>query len=64
MEFRAWLEGRVAFYADAAHRHRGVGFYQGNLPEWQHRAHALREALAEFDRMRGANAPALRASFG
>ena len=59
MEYRAWLEGRVAFYTDAVHRHRGVGIYQGSLPEWQDRADALREALAEFDRMRGANTPAM-----
>ncbi|MBV9758458.1 MAG: hypothetical protein JO047_15530 [Alphaproteobacteria bacterium] len=56
-DYRSWLEGRVAFYTDAVHRHCGVGPYQGNLPEWQHRADALRDALAEFDRMRGANVP-------
>lgn len=57
MEYRDWLERRVAFYTDAMHRHSGVGTYQSNLPEWQHRADALRDALAEFDRMRGANRP-------
>ena len=64
MEYRAWLEGRVAHYADAVHRHRGVGIYQGNLPLWQLKADTLHEALVEFDRMRGANMPALRVSFG
>jgi hypothetical protein len=59
MEYRTWLEDRVAFYVDAVHRHRGVGIYQGNLPVWQLKADTLREALAEFDRMRGANTPAL-----
>lgn len=58
MEYRAWLEERVASYTDAVHRNRGVGVYQRNLPEWQHRAEALSEALAEFDRMRGGNGPA------
>jgi hypothetical protein len=58
MEYRAWLEQQVASYTDAVHRHRGVGTYQNNLPEWQHRADALRDALTELDRMRRANGAA------
>jgi hypothetical protein len=56
LEYRAWLEERVAFYAEAVRRHRGVGCYQDSIPAWQLKADTLREALAEFDRMRGANA--------
>lgn len=58
-EYRSWLEARLAFYADAVRRHSGVGTYQNNLAVWQHSADALRDALAEFDRLHGANGAGL-----
>jgi hypothetical protein len=59
LEYRAWLEERVAFYAEAVRRHRGVNCYQDSVTVWQLKVEALREALAEFDRLRGADTPAL-----
>ena len=57
MKYRAWLEAQITLCEEAAHRHRGVGAYQGHVAQWRLKADVLHEALAELHRQRGANAP-------